>query len=151
MQCPPNRVLRALLFMVAGYAVLWALTAAVGPRAVRPCMISALAIDGTFRELRTTGDVYDAVGHVYALQFSSYAPFCVTVRWARSDQDFGSAETELFVWLGRAFHVYSFRNSGWRRERPNQALQRTSGRSDAPLRIMKTPLLQFTLALASGR
>jgi hypothetical protein len=130
MQRPPNRVLRVLLCVIGGYAALWVLTAAVGPCAVRPRVISSLAIDGSFRELRTTGDVYDAVGHVYALQFSSYAPFCVTVRWARSDQDFGSAETELFVWLGPAFHVYSFRNSGWRRERPNQALQPTAGRSD---------------------
>jgi hypothetical protein len=114
--------------MAAAYAALWALTAASGPRAVRSRMISALAIDDSFRELRTTKDVYDATGHVYALQFSSYAPFCVTVRWARSDEDFGSAETELFVWFGPAFHVRSFKNSGWTRERPNQAMERTADR-----------------------
>ncbi len=34
--------------------------------------------------------------------------------------------------------------------RPNQAMQPTAGRSDAPLLIMKTCLLQATLALASG-
>jgi hypothetical protein len=129
MQRRSNSGLRVLLVVIAAYAALWALTAFVGPRAVRPRMISALAIDGSFRELPTTGDVYDASGHVYALQFSSYAPFCVTARWARSDQDFGSSETELFLWLGPAFHVYSFKNSGWRRERPNQAMERTAYRS----------------------
>jgi hypothetical protein len=128
MQRRPNRVFQVFLIVIAAYAALWALTASGGPHAVRPLMISALAIDDSFRELRTTKDVYDAVGHVYALQFASYAPFCVTVRWARSDQDFGSAETELFVWFGRAFHVHSFKNSGWRRERPNQAMERTADR-----------------------
>jgi hypothetical protein len=128
MQRRLNRVFRVSLVVIAAYAALWALTAVVGPRTVRPLMISALAIDDSFRELRTTKDVHDAVGHVYALQFASYAPFCVTVRWARSDQDFGSAETELFVWFGRAFHVHSFRNSGWRRESPNHAMERTAYR-----------------------
>ena len=75
MQRRPNRVFRVLLIVIAAYGALWTLTAAVGPRAVRPPMISALAIDDSFRELRTTKDVYDVVGHVYALQFSSYAPF----------------------------------------------------------------------------
>ena len=130
MQRRPNRIFRLLLIVIAAYAALWALTAAGGPRVIRPRMISELAIDDSFRELRTTGEVYDAVGHVYALQFSTYAPFCVTVRWARSDQDFGSAQTELFVWLGRAFHVYSFKKSGWTRERPNQSLQQTAGRGE---------------------
>ena len=128
MRSRPNRIFRVSLIVLAAYVPLWALTAAVGPHTVRPLMISALAIDDSFRELRTTKDVYDAVGHVYALQFASYAPFCVTVWWARSDQDFGSAETELFVWFGCAFHVHSFKNSGWRRERPNQAMDRTADR-----------------------
>jgi len=144
-----NRVFRVLLVVIAAYAALWALTAAVGPRTVRPLMISALAIDDSFRELRTTKDVYDAVGHAYALQFSSYAPFCVTVRWARSDKDLGSAETELFVWLGRPFHAYSFRKSGWRRERPNQGDAANRWPPDGPIHFMKTLPLQAALTLAS--
>jgi hypothetical protein len=144
MQRRPNRGFRVLLTFIAAYATLWALTAFIGPRAVRPRMISDLAVDSSFRELRATADVYDAVGHVYALQFCSYAPFCITVRWARSDQDFGSSETELFVWLGRAFHVYSFKNSGGRRERPNQAMERTSGSFASSLSMKFHPLLAAT-------
>jgi hypothetical protein len=34
--------------------------------------------------------------------------------------------------------------------RPNQAMQPTAGRFDASLYFMKTPPLQFTLALVSG-
>jgi hypothetical protein len=151
MQRRPNRVFRVLLIVIAAYAALWTLTAAVGPRSVRPLMISALAIDDSFRELHTTKDVYDAVGHVYALQFSSYAPFCVTVRWARSDQDFGSAETELFLWFGRAFHAHSFRKSGWTRERPNQSMQRTATRYATTLSMMNTLPLRSALALGSRR
>ena len=151
MQRPPNRVLRVSLFVIAGYAALWALTAAIGPGTVRPLMTSALAIDDSFRELRTTKDVYDAVGPVYSLQFSCYAPFCVTVRWARSDQDFGSAETELFAWFGRAFHVYSFRKSGRTRERPNQTMQRTATRYATTLFMTKTLPLRLALAPGSRR
>ena len=125
---PPNRVFRMLLIGITAYAFLWTLTAFVGPRVVRPRMLSALAIDASFHQLPTTRDVYDTVGHVYALQFRSYAPFFITVQWARSDPGFGSSETELFVWLGPAFHVYSLKNSGWIRERPNQAMERTADR-----------------------
>jgi hypothetical protein len=151
MERRPNRAFRVLLIVIAAYAALWALTAAIGPRTVRPLVTSALAIDDSFRELRTTKDVYDAIGHVYALQFSCYAPFCVTVRWARSDQDFGSAETELFAWFGRAFHVYSFRKSGWTRERPNQTMQRTATRYAITLSITKTLPLRVALAPDSRR
>jgi hypothetical protein len=48
---------------------------------------------------------------------------------------------ELFVWLTHDL----------RAQRPNQSLQRTAGRSDASQETMKTPLLQSTLASASGR
>lgn len=37
------------------------------------------------------------------------------------------------------------------RERPNQSLQPTAGRSDASRKIMKTLLFQSKLAFASGR
>jgi hypothetical protein len=151
MRRPPNRVFQVLIIVIAAYAGLWALTAVVGPRAVRPLVISALAIDESFRELPTTRDVYGAVGHVYALHLSSYAPFCVTVQWARSDQDFGSAETELYVWFGRAFHVHSFKNSGWRRERPNQAMERTADSCASTFEITSTLPLQTTRALVRRR
>src|SRR4051812_45106920 len=127
MQRRSNRALRTLFLALAAYLTIWALTAFLGPCTVRPIVRSALAIDDSFRELHTTREVHDAVGHVYALQFSVYAPFCVTVRWARSDQDFGSSETELYLWLGRVFHVHSFHRSGWTRETPNQAMERTAG------------------------
>jgi hypothetical protein len=34
---------------------------------------------------------------------------------------------------------------------PNQAMERTAGRSGVPLHFMKTRLLQFILAFTSGR
>jgi hypothetical protein len=113
-----SRVLRIAALIPITYCLLWALTAVMGTRDARSEVIAGLHIDQSFRELATTDKVYNASGHVYAVRSSSYGPGLVTVTWARSDENYGTSETELYLWLGRAVHVRSFTNNGWRREYP---------------------------------
>jgi hypothetical protein len=105
-----------LIAVVFIYGVLWACTGLFGTRAVRPLIRAGLLVDETVMELPDPGQVHDAQGSAYACRYTSYAPFLVTARWARSDPGFASAETELYFWFGRAIHVWSFKNSGWVRE-----------------------------------
>jgi hypothetical protein len=112
---PVRRIAFAILI---AYCVLWTLTGVVGTRAARSLVIMGLHIDQSFNELATTDQVREAGGHVYAVRSASYAPGLVTVTWARSDENYGTCETELYLWFGRAVHVHSFTNSGWTHEYP---------------------------------
>lgn len=113
-----SQTLRVATVILITYCVLWAFTAVLGTRAARSLVIDGLHIDTSFKKLATTDLVRNASGHVYAVRAASYAPGLVTVIWARSDENYATCETELYLWLGRAFHVHSFAKSGWTREYP---------------------------------
>jgi hypothetical protein len=112
-----SRVVAAILLV---YCVLWALTGIRGTRAVRSVVATGLHVDKSFTELTTTDQVRKASGHAYAIQSLSYAPCLVTVAWARSDENYATCETELYVWFGFPIHVHSFKSSGWTHEYPNK-------------------------------